>query len=113
MVTFHRPNLYGPSALGLDALVDFHLHNNPDYPFARLTPQDGHLTTVTWREVAEAVHLAGRFLIDNIGPFDARSPPVVAIFAPDDGLIYTTIQLAIIRIGLIVSPSARVKVFRF
>lgn len=104
MATFCPPNVYGPSALGLDALVDFHLYNNPNYPFAHLTPRDGHPTTVTWRELAEAVHRAGHALKDSIGPFDAASPPVVAIFAPDDGLIYTTIQLAIIRIGLIVSP---------
>lgn len=104
MAVFRCPNLYGPAALGLDALVDFHLHYNPNYPFARLTPRDGHLTTVTWRELAEAVHRAGHVLKDYIGLFDTGSPPVIAIFAPDDGLIYTTIQLALIRIGLIVSP---------
>jgi acyl-coenzyme A synthetase/AMP-(fatty) acid ligase len=103
MPTFNRPNVSGPTALGLDALVDFHLHNNPDYPFAHLTPRDGHSTTVTWRELAEAVHRAGHILKDGVGPVDASPPPVVAIFAPDDALIYMTILMAIVRLGFIVS----------
>lgn len=60
-----------------------------------------HLT-ITWRKLPEAVHRAGHVLKANIGPFDVGSPPVIAIFAPYDGLIYTTTQLAIL-IGLIVS----------
>jgi acyl-CoA synthetase (AMP-forming)/AMP-acid ligase II len=99
---FSRPELHGPSALGLDQLVDFHLEHNPDYPFARLTPRDGRVLTVTWRELSEAVHRVGHALKASIGSFDAASPPVVGLLIPDDGLPYITTQLALVRIGLIV-----------
>lgn len=102
-MAFRVPELHGPSALGLDGLVDFHFYNNPEYPFARLTPRHGtQFTVVTWREMAEAVHRAGRELQASIGPVSADTT-VVAILVPDDGLVYTALQLAIIRIGLVVS----------
>lgn len=100
---FIRPELHGPSALNLDRLVDFHLEHNPDYPFARLTPRDGQVLTVTWRELSEAVHRAGHAFKASIGSFDASSPPVVGLLIPDDGLPYIATQLALVRIGLIVS----------
>jgi acyl-CoA synthetase (AMP-forming)/AMP-acid ligase II len=104
-MAFHVPELYGPSALGLDGLVDYHFYNNPEYPFARLTPRHhGQSATVSWREMAEAVHRAGHAFQDSIGSLhDVSQPPVVAVLAPDDGLVYTALQLAIIRIGFIVS----------
>ena len=100
---FSRPELHGPSALGLEKLVDFHLEHNPDYPFARLSPRQDQELTVTWRELSEAVHRAGHALHSSVGSFDDASPPVVGLLIPDDGLPYITIQLALIRIGLIVS----------
>ena len=102
---FSRPELHGPSALGLETLVDFHLEHNPEYPFARLPPRQGQELTVTWRELSEAVHRAGHALRASVGSFDVASPPanVVGLLIPDDGLPYIITQLAIIRIGLIVS----------
>ena len=100
---FCRPELHGPSALGLDKLVDFHLEHNADYPFAHLTPRGGQVLTVTWRELSEAVHRTGHALKEIIGPFDPILPPVVGLLIPDDGLPYIATQLALIRIGLIVT----------
>ena len=102
---FSRPELRGPSALGLETLVDFHLEHNPEYPFSRLPPRQGQELTVTWRELSEAVHCAGYALRASVGSFDVASPPasVVGLLIPDDGLPYITTQLALIRIGLIVS----------
>lgn len=104
-MAFCVPELYGSAALGLDTLVDFHFHNNPEYPFALLTPRhDPSITVISWREMAEAVHRAGRSLQASIGSStNLSAPSVVAILVPDDGLVYTALQLAIIRIGLIVS----------
>ena len=104
---FTRPELHGPSALGFDELVDFHLKHNPEHPFARLNPRTrkDRVLTVTWRELSEAVHRAGHALQASFGSFDAASPPVVGLLIPDDGIPYITIQLALIRIGLIVSRS--------
>ena len=100
---FCNPELHGPSALGLDKLVDFHLEHNSNYPFARLIPRGGQVLTVTWRELSEAVHRTGHALKEIIGQFDPISPPVVGLLIPDDGLPYIATQLALIRIGLIVS----------
>jgi acyl-CoA synthetase (AMP-forming)/AMP-acid ligase II len=87
------------------SLIDYHLENNGSLVYADIAPRDGQPpVTVTYRELAEAVHRFGRQLLANVG--DPKTvdgvDTVVAILAPSDGLIYATLFLAILRAGYVV-----------
>jgi acyl-CoA synthetase (AMP-forming)/AMP-acid ligase II len=93
----------------LSSLIDHHLEHNGSYAYAELAPRGGHAAlTVTYRELAEAVHGFGRQLLGRIGePKQVDGVhTVVGILAPSDGIVYATVMLAVLRAGYVVrAPS--------
>jgi acyl-CoA synthetase (AMP-forming)/AMP-acid ligase II len=94
----------------LGSLIDHHLKHNGSHIWANIAPRGGHAAlTVTYRELAEAVHGFGRQLLASIGKPKLADGlnTVVGILAPSDGLIYATVVLAILRAGYVVRATSR------
>jgi acyl-CoA synthetase (AMP-forming)/AMP-acid ligase II len=89
----------------LGSLIDHHLEHNGSCVYAEIAPRDGQpALTVTYRELAEAVHGFGRKLLGSIG--DPKRVDgvhtVVGILAPSDGIVYAAVFLALQRAGYVV-----------
>lgn len=83
-------------------LNDFHMKNNADLPAFVYSEAPGSLTEISFLEYGRATHRAGRIIrSDRSGPGNE----VVALIANLDTLLYQTLVLGMMRVGVVVGGS--------
>lgn len=96
--SFVRPPTDG--SISLERIIDFHLDNNPNHPFAIL--YDVHSrsqSTLTYKQLAHAVHRVAHLL--NPGA-NIPQGTNIAIFVSADTIVYIALVLGAMRAGLVV-----------
>ncbi|EJT96905.1 acetyl-CoA synthetase-like protein [Dacryopinax primogenitus] len=96
-------------SIAFPQLLDFHLENNPDYPYAVLVSLDDdpdENVTVTWAEVARAsFRLAAKLrTLVKVSDEQRREGVRIAILANTDTLTYVTLIFSVFRAGFVAFP---------
>ncbi|KAG0151603.1 hypothetical protein CROQUDRAFT_36660 [Cronartium quercuum f. sp. fusiforme G11] len=100
---FKKPDLTTPN-LSPEKLLDFHILNNPSYPYGVLAAHENSSNEViTWNEVGNALINITREL-NLAAQTQAAATPIVGIFTASESLVYFTLVLAIMRAGCVPFP---------
>ncbi|KAG0151602.1 hypothetical protein CROQUDRAFT_712790 [Cronartium quercuum f. sp. fusiforme G11] len=96
---FNQPDL----DLSLHQIIDFHLINNPEYPFGILAAcEKSHASNdvITWNEIGSAIVKVAQDL-NQMALIDPSIAPVIGIIASNEPLVHFTMLLAIMRAGCV------------
>lgn len=102
-MTIHTPEFIRPATDGSILpwqVIDFHLDENPSYPFAILYDVvSSTQTLVTYERLAHSVHRVAHILNPNAAMPRGTS---VGLLLSTDTLTYVTVVLGAMRAGLVV-----------